>query len=148
MTASFDLERFVTAQRPVYERVLSELRAGLKQSHWMWFIFPQIAGLGYSVMSQRYAISCLREATEYLHHPVLGSRLRECTQLVNAVSGKSIDSILGSPDNMKFHSSMTLFAQATDQNGDFVDALQKYFNGHLDQATMERLNTSHDANTE
>lgn len=147
MAASFDLDRFVSAQASVYERVLSELRAGLKQSHWMWFIFPQIAGLGHSAMSQRYAISSLQEATEYLHHPLLGARLRECTQLVTAVSGKSIDSILGRPDNMKFHSSMTLFAKATDQNHEFIEALQKYFNGHLDQATLERLNNSH-ANTE
>src|SRR5689334_2569105 len=102
MVAPFELDRFVTAQAFVYERVLSELRAGLKQSHWMWFIFPQIAGLGHSAMSQRYAISSLQEATEYLHHPLLGPRLRECTQLVTAVSEKSIDSILGCPDNMKF----------------------------------------------
>lgn len=145
---SYDLERFLSAQQGVYETACAELRAGEKQSHWMWFIFPQIAGLGHSAMSQRYAISCLQEATEYLHHPLLGPRLRECTQLVNAVSGKSIDNILGSPDNVKFHSSMTLFAQATDQNREFVEALQKYFNANPDQATMERLNTSHDANTE
>jgi uncharacterized protein (DUF1810 family) len=138
MTASFDLDRFASAQAPVYEQVLSELRAGLKQSHWMWFIFPQVAGLGHSAMSQRYAISSLEEATEYLHHPLLGRRLRECTQLVIAVSGKSIDSILGSPDNMKFHSSMTLFAHASDENSEFLKAIQKYFNGRFDQATLAR----------
>jgi uncharacterized protein (DUF1810 family) len=148
MTASFDLERFVNAQAPVYERVLSELRAGLKQSHWMWFVFPQIAGLGHSAMSQRYAIVSLREATAYLHHRLLGPRLRECTQLVNAVSGKSIESILGQPDNMKFHSSMTLFAQASDENREFVEAIQKYFNGHFDPATLEQLSSSRNANTE
>jgi uncharacterized protein (DUF1810 family) len=148
MTASFDLERFVNAQAPVYERVLSELRAGLKQSHWMWFIFPQIAGLGHSAMSQRYAIVSLQEATDYLRHPLLGSRLRECTKLVTAVSGKSIESILGRPDNMKFHSSMTLFAQASGDNREFVEAIQKYFNGHFDQATLERLNNPHDASME
>jgi uncharacterized protein (DUF1810 family) len=148
MTESFDLERFVSAQAPVYERVLSELRAGLKQSHWMWFIFPQIAGLGHSAMSQRYAISSLQEATEYLRHPLLGPRLRECTRLVNAVSGKSIDSILGQPDNMKFQSSMTLFAQASSENGEFVEGIQKYFGREFDQATLERLNIVRDANSE
>ena len=148
MAVSFDLERFVDAQTPVYERVLSELRAGLKQSHWMWFIFPQIAGLGHSAMSQRYAIVSRQEATDYLHHSLLGPRLRECTQLVNTVSGKSIESILGWPDNMKFHSSMTLFAHTSDENLEFVDAIQKYFNGHFDQATLERLNRPRDAHTE
>ncbi|MEH2511746.1 uncharacterized protein (DUF1810 family) [Nitrobacteraceae bacterium AZCC 1564] len=148
MTASFDLERFVNAQAPVYERVLSELHAGLKQSHWMWFIFPQIAGLGHSAMSQRYAIVSLQEAIEYLHHPLLGPRLRECTKLVTAVSGRSIESILGWPDNMKFHSSMTLFAQASDDDREFVEAIQKYFSGRFDQATLERLNSPHDASTE
>lgn len=148
MTASFDLERFANAQEPVYERVLSELRAGFKQSHWMWFIFPQIAGLGHSAMSHRYAISSLQEAAEYLHHPLLGPRLRECTRLVNAVSGKSIDSIFGQPDNMKFQSSMTLFARASRDNGEFVEGIQKYFSGHFDQATLERLNITRDANSE
>jgi uncharacterized protein (DUF1810 family) len=145
MTALYDLERFVDAQNPVYARVLSELHAGRKQSHWMWFIFPQIEGLGYSAMAQRYAIVSLQEATSYLNHPLLGPRLRECTQLVNAVHDKSIESILGRPDNMKFHSSMTLFAQASlfahasDENQEFVSAIRKYFNGRFDQATMERL---------
>lgn len=148
MTESFDLDRFVHAQAPVYARVVSELRTGLKQSHWMWFIFPQIAGLGHSAMSQRYAISSLQEAREYLYHPLLGPRLRECTQLVTAVSGKSIDSILGSPDNMKFRSSMTLFVHAADENREFVEAIRKYFNGHFDQATLERLNGPRDTNTE
>lgn len=148
MTQSFDLERFVTAQAPVYDRVLSELHAGVKQSHWMWFIFPQIAGLGHSAMSQRYAIASRQEATEYLHHSLLGPRLRECTRLVCAVSGKSIESIFGSPDDMKFHSSMTLFAQSSDENQEFIEAIQKYFNGHFDQATLDRLNAPRNANTE
>jgi uncharacterized protein (DUF1810 family) len=145
MTALYDLERFIDAQNPVYARVLSELRAGLKQSHWMWFIFPQIEGLGYSAMAQRYAIVSLQEATDYLNHPLLGPRLRECTQLVSAVPDKSIESILGRPDNMKFHSSMTLFAQAalfahpSDENQEFVSAIRKYFNRRFDLATMERL---------
>lgn len=148
MTASYDLERFVEAQAPVYARVLSELRAGLKQDHWMWFIFPQIEGLGSSAMAQRYAIASLQEAADYLKHPLLGPRLRECTQLVNAVAGKSIESILGRPDNMKFHSSVTLFAQATDENQEFVTAIQKYFKGRIDQATMERLSGLPHTNTE
>jgi uncharacterized protein (DUF1810 family) len=148
MTASYDLERFVEAQAPVYAQVLSELRAGLKQSHWMWFIFPQIEGLGSSVMAQRYAIASLEEAADYLKHPLLGPRLRECTRLINAVTGKPIETILGRPDSMKFHSSVTLFAQATDENQEFVTAIQKYFNGRIDQATMERLSGLPQTNTE
>lgn len=139
MSDSFDLERFVSAQAPVYSRVVSELRAGRKQSHWMWFIFPQIAGLGYSAMAQRYAIGSRAEAEAYLDHPVLGPRLRECTRLVNAVDGKDIDAILGYPDDMKFKSSMTLFAEVAPDNADFVDALNKYFGGAFDKATLERL---------
>ena len=139
MSDSFDLERFVSAQAPVYSRVVSELRAGRKQSHWMWFIFPQIAGLGYSAMAQRYAIGSRAEAEAYLDHPVLGPRLRECTRLVNAVDGKDIDAILGYPDDMKFKSSMTLFARVAPDNADFVDALNKYFGGAFDKATLERL---------
>jgi uncharacterized protein (DUF1810 family) len=99
-------------------------------------------------MSQRYAVVSLQEATEYLRHPLLGPRLRECTKLVTAVSGKPIERILGWPDNMKFHSSMTLFAQASDDNREFVEAIQKYFNGHFDQATLERLNSPHDESRE
>lgn len=145
MTASYDLERFIDAQNSVYAGVLTELRAGLKQSHWMWFIFPQIEGLGYSAMAQRYAIASLQEAVNYLDHPLLGPRLRECTQLVNAVPDKSIESILGRPDNMKFHSSMTLFAQASlfalasNERREFAEAIRKYFNGRLDRATTEPL---------
>jgi uncharacterized protein (DUF1810 family) len=139
MSDSFDLERFISAQAPVYSRVVSELRAGQKQSHWMWFIFPQIAGLGYSAMAQRYAIGSRAEAEAYLDHPVLGPRLRECTRLVNAVDGKDINAILGYPDDMKFKSSMTLFAKVTPDNADFVDALNKYFGSAFDKATLERL---------
>jgi uncharacterized protein (DUF1810 family) len=109
MTDRFDLQRFVDAQAPVYPRVLAELRQGRKQSHWMWFIFPQIAGLGHSPMAQRFAIASRAEALAYLGHGVLGSRLRECTALVNAVEGRTINEILGSPDDLKFRSSMTLF---------------------------------------
>jgi uncharacterized protein (DUF1810 family) len=135
----YDLERFVEAQAGVYEQVTGELRAGRKRSHWMWFIFPQIAGLGHSGMAMRYAISSLAEAVAYLEHPVLGSRLRECARLVTAVEGRSIDQILGYPDDLKFRSSMTLFAHAGPDEGGFRDALQKYFAGVEDPLTLERL---------
>lgn len=139
MSDIHDLRRFVDSQNPVYAQVLSELRAGRKQSHWMWFIFPQIAGLGFSPMAQRFAIQSRSEAVAYLEHPVLGPRLRECTRLVNAVEGKSIGDIFGAPDDIKFKSSMTLFAQTASNGADFVAALQKYFGGEQDQATIVRL---------
>ena len=129
----------MAAQAPVYPRVVSELRAGRKQSHWMWFIFPQIEGLGFSAMAQKYAVRSRAEAVAYLEHPVLGPRLRECTRLVNTVVGKDIHAILGSPDDMKFKSSMTLFANVTPDNTDFVTALQKYYDGEFDEATIARL---------
>ena len=135
----FDLQRFVDAQEPVYERVRTELKNGRKRSHWMWFIFPQITGLGHSAMAQRYAISSLSEAKGYLAHPILGPRLRECTRLVVQVDGKSAYDILGSPDDMKFHSCTTLFARAAPQEQIFLDALEKYFGGAEDQATVARL---------
>lgn len=134
----YGLERFVEAQQRIYDQVTRELRAGRKQSHWMWFIFPQIAGLGNSATAQRYAISCLDEATAYLEHPVLGDRLRECTRLVNAVEGRSIGEIFGYPDDLKFHSSMTLFARAGEDNAAFREALAKYFGGEEDGATVAR----------
>ncbi len=139
MDDPFDLERFVEAQASVYGDVLDELRAGRKRSHWMWFVFPQIAGLGFSFMARRFAITSLAEAKAYLAHPVLGARLRECTALVNAADGRSVDDIFGSPDNMKFRSSMTLFAEAADDKAIFEDALRKYFGGEKDAATLERL---------
>jgi uncharacterized protein (DUF1810 family) len=135
----YDLKRFVVAQQPLYDRVRSELEGGCKRSHWMWFVFPQIAGLGASPMAQRYAISGRDEAAAYLAHPLLASRLRDCTRLVTRTEGRSIHEIFGSPDDMKFHSSMTLFAQATPDNRDFLDALDKYFAGKLDAATLARL---------
>jgi uncharacterized protein (DUF1810 family) len=135
----FDLQRFVDAQAPVYERVRTELKNGRKQSHWMWFIFPQIAGLGHSAMAQRYAISSLSEAKAYLAHPILGPRLRECTRLVVQVDGKSAYDILGSPDDLKFHSCTTLFARAAPQEEIVLDALEKYFGGAEDQATIACL---------
>ncbi len=135
----FDLQRFVEAQAPVYERVRAELRNGCKHSHWMWFVFPQIAGLGHSAMAQRYAISSLDEARAYLGHPVLGQRLRECTRLMVQVDGKSAHEILGSPDDMKFRSCMTLFARAAPQDEIFGAALDKYFGGGADASTLAKL---------
>lgn len=135
----YDLQRFVDAQDPVYERVCGELRSGRKRSHWMWFIFPQIAGLGHSAMAQRYAISSLREAEAYLGHPVLGPRLRECTRLMAEVEGRSALEILGAPDDMKFRSCLTLFNRATPRDPVFRDALRKYFEGLEDPRTLERL---------
>jgi uncharacterized protein (DUF1810 family) len=134
-----DLQRFVEAQASVYQGVLGELRAGHKRSHWMWFVFPQIAGLGHSAMAQRYAIASLAEAAAYLEHPLLGPRLRECTQIVLDVQNRSIRQILGSPDDLKFHSSMTLFAHATPDNAIFRQALQKYFAGEFDGATLDGI---------
>jgi len=135
----FDLERFVTAQEPVYRDVVAELRDGRKRSHWMWFVFPQLRGLGGSAMAARYAISSLEEADAYLRHPVLGPRLRECARLVNQVQGRSIGQIFGSPDDLKLCSSMTLFARATDDNDDFVALLDKFYDGRQDELTLQRL---------
>ena len=139
MEDAYDLNRFVQAQAPVYERVLSELRAGRKASHWIWFIFPQIAGLGHSPMAKHYAISRRAEAADYADHHVLGARLRECTSLVNAVEGRTINEIFGSPDDLKFRSSMTLFALCASDSQVFRDALGKYFDGESDPLTMARL---------
>jgi uncharacterized protein (DUF1810 family) len=138
----YDLERFLTAQQGVYEQACAELRAGKKQSHWMWFIFPQLHGLGSSEMAQRYAISSLEEAHAYLEHAVLGQRLRECTTIVVSLNGRSAEEIFGYPDYLKFHSSMTLFAQAatiSEEDLVFSQALDKYFSGKEDAATIERL---------
>ncbi|HEX3864092.1 MAG TPA: DUF1810 domain-containing protein [Stellaceae bacterium] len=135
-----NLRRFVEAQAPVFERVLAELRAGEKRSHWMWFVFPQIAGLGLSPVARTYAISGRDEAVAYLNHPVLGPRLRECTRLVMQTSGRSIVEILGEPDNLKFRSSMTLFSRVTPENAVFAEALNKFFPaGGEDEATLDRL---------
>ncbi|MEZ5403826.1 MAG: DUF1810 domain-containing protein [Bryobacteraceae bacterium] len=133
------VERFVEAQDRVWETVRFELRAGRKQSHWMWFVFPQIAGLGHSATARYYAIANLDEARAYLRHPVLGPRLAECTRLVNAVEGTTIEAIFGYPDYLKFHSSMTLFAAADPANEFFPTALAKYFEGRRDEATLSRL---------
>ena len=138
MTDPFDLQRFVDAQAPVYQRVLAELRQGKKQSHWMWFIFPQLAGLGHSPMAQRFAIASREEAVAYLGHVVLGRRLRECTALVSAVQGRTIREILGSPDDIKFCSSMTLFG-AVSSDPEFAEAIQKFHGGTPDRRTLELL---------
>ena len=134
----YNLERFVIAQERVFKHVLAELKAGTKTSHWMWFIFPQIRGLGRSPISVEYAISSRDEAQAYLQHPVLGPRLKECTRLVLQVEGRSATDIFDTPDDMKFRSSMTLFAQVSPDDI-FQRALQKYFNGVADQLTLERL---------
>lgn len=139
MQTSFDLQRFVDAQAPVYDAVLAELRAGRKCSHWMWFIFPQIAGLGRSAMALRYAIASLGEAKAYLAHPLLGARLRECSALVAAIEGRTANAIFAYPDDLKFHSSMTLFAQASPADTVFQACLDKYFGGAPDAATLQRL---------
>jgi uncharacterized protein (DUF1810 family) len=138
MTDPFNLQRFLDAQSFVYPRVLDELRRGRKQSHWIWFIFPQLAGLGHSARAQRFAISSREEAMAYLRHDVLGARLRECTSLVNAVEGRTILEILGSPDDLKFRSSMTLFG-AVSPEPEFGAAISKFYGGRPDQATMDLL---------
>ena len=138
MTDPFDLNRFVQAQNPVYRDVQAELSRGRKQSHWMWFIFPQVAGLGFSTMSQRYAIASPAEAEAYLAHPVLGPRLAECPGLLLAVEGRTIHAILGAPDDAKFRSSMTLFGAVSDQLI-FDQAIARYFAGERDGATLEIL---------
>jgi uncharacterized protein (DUF1810 family) len=135
-----DLQRFVNAQAPVYAQVLAELRDGRKRSHWMWFIFPQISGLGASPMAVRYAISGRDEAVAYLAHPLLGPRLHECTRLVTHAQETSIQKNLGSPDDLKFRSSMTLFARVTTDNKDFLAALEKY-GGAFDPLTVEKLHS-------
>jgi uncharacterized protein (DUF1810 family) len=135
----YNLERFVHAQNPVYEQVCAELRGGHKRSHWMWFVFPQIEGLGYSPVAMKYAVSSIDEAKAYLQHPILGPRLIECTSLVNAVQRETIEEIFGYPDHLKFRSSMTLFSRASPETSVFVQALQKYFGGENDALTLQRL---------
>ncbi len=138
----FDLQRFVTAQGPVIAQAQRELSDGRKRSHWMWFVFPQLRGLGRSETAQHYGIANLAEARAYLDHPVLGPRLIDCTRLVNAVEGRSVHDIFGSPDDLKFHSSMTLFAAAGPSLVEFQTALDRYFSGQPDQRTIELLGKS------
>ena len=138
MTDPFDLQRFLDAQAPIYPRVVDELRRGQKQTHWMWFVFPQLAGLGHSAMAQRFAIASREEAVAYLGHGVLGPRLRECTALVTAVEGRTAREILGSPDDVKFQSSMTLFG-AVSSDPEFSAAIAKFYGGKPDQRTLDLL---------
>lgn len=138
MSDPYDLERFVAVQAQAYSRVVAELSDGRKRSHWMWFIFPQIGGLGFSTMAQRFAIRSRAEAAAYLAHGILGSRLIECTRLVLAVKNRTIHDILGSPDDLKFRSSMTLF-DAVSENPIFGQAIAAYHGGAKDQATLEIL---------
>jgi uncharacterized protein (DUF1810 family) len=139
MADPFNLQRFLDAQAPVYERARRELEAGRKESHWMWFIFPQIAGLGQSPMSIRFAIASLDEAMAYLAHPVLGARLRECARLTLDLEAKTARDIFGSIDEVKFRSSMTLFARAAPDDEAFQRCLDRYFAGDPDSATLARL---------
>ena len=135
----FDLQRFVDAQERIYDTVIDELTAGRKRSHWMWFIFPQLRGLGSSPTAVRFAISSADEARAYLAHELLGPRLRECARLVARIDGRSAEEIFGWPDDMKLRSSMTLFARAADDNADFVAVLEKFYGGEEDPATLARL---------
>jgi uncharacterized protein (DUF1810 family) len=135
----FDLQRFVDAQAMVYDTVLGELRDGRKRSHWMWFVFPQLRGLGSSPTAIRFAISSVDEASAYLAHELLGPRLRECTGLVATIDGRSAEEIFGWPDDMKLRSSMTLFARAADDNAVFVEVLEKFYGGEEDSATLALL---------
>ena len=135
----YDLGRFIEAQSRWIERVFTELQEGRKQSHWMWFIFPQLKGLGHSAMTNRYGISSGKDAEAYLTHPILGSRLRHCTSLVLLVEGRSIEQIFEDPDDLKFRSSMTLFASVDSESVIFKNALKKYFAGKPDQLTIHQL---------
>ena len=135
----YNLQRFVEAQDPVIEDVKNELRAGRKRTHWMWFVFPQLEGLGSSQMAQRYAISSRNEAEAYLAHSILGPRLRECTRIVNSIDGRSANDIFGSPDDLKFRSSMTLFDVVADDSTPFGTALRLYYDDEPDRKTLQLL---------
>lgn len=137
-----NLERFLDAQARSYPDALAEIRAGDKRSHWMWFIFPQIDGLGHSATAQHYAIKSRAEAADYLAHPVLGSRLKECCAALLEVRGRTAHQIFGSPDNKKLKSSMTLFAAVAAEDNDFIEVLQRYYDGEMDRATQQILNNS------
>ena len=139
MSDPYDLQRFVDAQRGSYDSAVSELRAGRKTSHWMWFVFPQIAGLGRSPTAQRYAIGSLAEARAYLAHPVLGPRLLECARILTELAGTSAPEVFGGVDAQKLRSSMTLFARADAEQPLFRQVLAQYFDGDEDRATLERL---------
>ncbi len=135
----YDLSRFTSAQKDIYDQVLAELRSGRKRTHWMWYIFPQIDGLGFSATTKHYAIKSREEARQYLQHPLLGSRLRECAEAVLAVDGRSVTEIFGTPDDRKLKSSMTLFASVAAPGSVFVRVLDKYFHGERDAGTLHLL---------
>jgi uncharacterized protein (DUF1810 family) len=137
VSGPFDLERFVAAQDSVWKSVLAELRGGRKRTHWMWFVFPQLRGLGFSSMAHHYGISGRAEAEAYLRHPVLGARLVESTALVNAIEGRTLREIFGTPDDLKFRSSMTLFARVGGEP--FAAALERHCGGEPDPATLRLL---------
>ncbi|RMQ47802.1 hypothetical protein ALQ04_04223 [Pseudomonas cichorii] len=139
MHDAYDLQRFVDAQQAVFPQALAELAAGRKHSHWMWFVFPQIKGLGRSAMAQRYAIGDIDEARAYLQHPVLGPRLEQCAKTIAPQVQRSARQIFGSPDDLKLHSSMTLFAAAAPDNPLFKEILDTFFDGELDAMTLEKL---------
>jgi len=136
---NYDLERFVQAQNGVYDQALAEIRGGRKKTHWMWFVFPQLAGLGSSPMARKYAIQNLDEAREYLKHPLLGARLRECAEAVVSVSGKSAHEIFGSPDDLKLRSCATLFAQISPEDSLFHRIIRQYYSSEPDEETIRLL---------
>jgi len=136
---SHDLDRFVAAQDPVYDQVLAELREGRKRSHWMWFVFPQLDGLGRSPTARHFGIKSREEGLQYLAHPLLGARLRECTETLIAVPDRSISEILGFPDDLKFRSSMTLFSELAGPGSVFEQALGRFYDGESDDRTLELL---------
>lgn len=138
-TDPYDLQRFLDAQDRVYAQVLAELEGGRKRSHWMWFVFPQIQGLGTSPTAMRFALPSADAARAYAGHPMLGARLRQCTRLVNRIEGRSIEEIFGYPDHLKFRSCMTLFAKAVPDEPVFREAIGKHFAGELDPMTLDRL---------
>jgi uncharacterized protein (DUF1810 family) len=138
----FNLSRFVFAQEDQYDRAHSELKRGRKQTHWMWFIFPQLDGLGHSAMARRYAIRGLEEAAAYLAHPVLGARLVDCCSILLSIDGRSASQIFGDPDDIKLRSSMTLFSEVPEAPGEFTLVLERYFGGRKDQRTLDLLTPS------
>lgn len=142
MNETYNLQRFIDAQNRIYGEIINELQQGQKRGHWMWYIFPQIKGLARSPMAQEFSISSLEEARDYLKNPILGTRLRQCTQLVLNIENRNINQIFGHPDNLKFRSSMTLFLHATKDNKIFKDALLKYCKGELDKLTLDILKDS------
>jgi uncharacterized protein (DUF1810 family) len=139
MNDPYNLQRFVDAQEPVFDQVLDQLREGRKRTHWMWFVFPQISGLGHSETARFYAITCLEEAQAYLRHPLLGPRLEQCAQLIESHGRWTARQILGSPDDLKLHSSMTLFTVAGPEHSTFKTVLDTFFDGVPDPSTLDRL---------